>query len=56
MHRRLLALFTIPGLNAAASLLTDEQLAGIARWLGLADVEVLADMFPHLAEEIHHGQ
>ena len=41
----------VPGLGLAVSLLSDEQLAGIARWWGLADSEYLAELFPELAEE-----
>ena len=51
MHRRLLALLTIPGLGLAVSLLSDEQLAAIARWWGMADTDYLAELFPELAEE-----
>lgn len=51
MHRRLLALLTIPGLGLVVSLLSDEQLAAIARWWGLAEPEALREMFPELFDE-----
>lgn len=51
MHRRLLGLLTIPGLGLVVSLLSDEQLAAIARWWGLAEVDVLAEFFPELFDE-----
>ena len=51
MHRRLLGLLTIPGLGLVVSLLSDEQLAAIARWWGLAEAETLAELFPELFDE-----
>jgi len=45
MHRRLLALLTIPGLGLVVSLLSDEQLAAIAQKLGIADEATLAELF-----------
>lgn len=50
MHRRLLGLLTIPGLALVVSLLSDEQLAAIARRMGIADPEYLAELFPELAD------
>lgn len=58
MHRRLLGLLIVPGLATVVSLLTDEQLAGIADWLGVADIDTLAEIFPELVEiteEAHDG-
>lgn len=51
MHRRLLALLTIPGLGLVVSLLSDEQLAAIARRLGIAEPDRLVEFFPELFHE-----
>lgn len=51
MHRRLLGLLTIPGLGLIVSLLSDEQLAAIARWWGLAELDSLRELFPEIAAE-----
>lgn len=55
MHRRILALLTVPGLALVVSLLTDEQLATIARKLGVdLDDDALAELFfPTETEEVH---